>query len=101
MLFSNTTESRFALTFVRAKRKEIEQSLNIWNLDILVASWFVYEFILQHREEFQSAFKESIDIYRSDKMLPEIIDALKLAQKHGAKLQDDMPFGAERIHLLI
>ncbi len=101
MLFEQTTESRFALLFVRAKKAKIETVLGIRHLDILVASWVVYIFILKNKSKIQSMFQHPIELYKTDALLPEIITALKKAQKWGVKLQDELPFPAEIIHFVI
>ena len=98
MLVSEIAESEFALKFVRAKRKQIEKSLNIYHLDILVAAWIVYEFMLKNNLKFQSVFKEDIDIYKSDALLPEIISELQKAQKRGAKLEIMEPLQMDKFH---
>lgn len=101
MLLAQTTESRFALLFVKAKKTQIEEMLNICNLDVLVASWVVYDFVLKNREKFQSVFKENIDVYKHDTLLGDIVDVLKKAQKDGVKLQDEQPLPPEKIHFII
>ena len=101
MLFEQTTESRFALSFVQIKKAKIENMLGIQHLDILVASWFVYNFIVKNKEKIQSTFKNEIDLCISDKLLTDIIIVLHKAQKRGFELQDELPFSAEKMHLVI
>jgi len=100
MLFEEIAESEFALSFVKAKQAKIEKSLNISRLDTLVASWVVYEFVLKHRAEFESAFKECIDIYRSDVLLQEVLDALEQAKERGVKLHTDIPLWINKVHFV-
>lgn len=101
MLIAQTTESRFALLFVQAKKTKIENSLGIKHLDILIVSWIVYNFIVKNRDAFQSAFRHNIDIYAHDILLSDIITVLKQAQKRGISLQDELPFPPEKIHIVI
>lgn len=101
MLFEQTTESRFALLFVQIKKTKIENMLGIRHLDILVASWFVYNFMVKNKAKIQTTFKNEIDLCISDNLLPDIITALQQAQKRGFKLQDELPFCAEKMYFVI
>ncbi len=100
-MFGQTTESRFALSFVQIKKAKIENMLGIQHLDTLVAAWFVYNFIVKNKEKIQSTFKNEIDLCISDSLLPDIITVLKKAQKRGFNLQNELPFPAEKMCFVI
>ena len=97
MLFSDISEFKFAILFVKAKQEKIEKMLNINRLDIFVAASVVYKFILKHKIEIQSKFTDKYTPLITDDFLDMVSESLKNAKKRGVKLKNEMPITEEKV----